>query len=232
MRQALFMAIANHLLSVEAGELPLTVARAGGKGAAVVVAPSAFGVAADLVAQMEELAREASLVVSFDPFFRGEAGIVPYDDMPRVMKRLQALDRARAYRDLRAAIVWTRAQSGGRVVGLGICLGGPFALMAAADGAVEGVVTWHGSRMENYLERAPEMRCPMRLHFGEVDPLSPAQVVQRVRAAFADHADVRVVVHEGATHGFSHRSAPQAHQAAAERAGMESVRELVAAVVG
>jgi carboxymethylenebutenolidase len=224
------MPIAQHLLPVEAGELPLTVARAGGSGAAVVVAPSAFGVADDLQAQLQELARDATLVVAFDPFFRGEAGVVPYDDMPRVMKRLQALDRGRAYRDLRATIEWARAESGRPVVVLGICLGGPFALLAAADGAAQGVVTWHGSRMENYLDRAPQMRCPMRLHFGAVDPLSPPEVVQRVRAAFAGHADVRLVVHEGATHGFSHRTAAQAYQRAAEQAGLESVRELVAAV--
>jgi hypothetical protein len=37
-------------------------------------------------------------------------------------------------------------------------------------------------------------------------------------------------VHDGATHGFSHRAAPQAYDGSAERAGMESVRELVGGV--
>jgi carboxymethylenebutenolidase len=195
--------------------------------------PSAFGIAADLVAQMEELAAHASIVIALDPFFRDDPGPAPYHDMARVMTRLQTLDRQRCYGDLRAAIDWARSQGSGQpVVLLGICFGGPYALLAAADGAVDGVVTWHGTRMEDHVERAAEMRCPMRHHFGSADPFVPAQAVEAVRAAFAGHPDVRVMVHDGATHGFSHRAAPQAYDARAERAGMDSLRELIASVTG
>ncbi len=221
--------IGRHLLLVEGGELPLTVARSNGAGAAVVIMPSAFGVAADLEAQMSELAADACLVVAMDPFFRSDPGAAAYDDMPRIMARLQSLDRERTYRDVLAAIDWAREEAAGRaVVMLGVCFGGPFALLAAADGAVDGVVTWHGTRMDQYLERAAEMRCPMRLHFGAVDPVVPMAAVDAVRAAFAGRADVRVVVHAGATHGFSHPSSARSYDAPAERAGMASLRELVA----
>lgn len=220
--------ITSHLLPVEQGELPLTIVRAGGTGAAVVVMPSAFGIGADLEAQMAELAADASVVIAIDPFFRDDAGPAPYEDMARVMSRLQALDAQRGYRDLRAAIDWARAQQSGRsVVVLGICFGGPYALLSAADRAVDGVVTWHGTRMEQYVDRATEMRCPMRLHFGSADPFVPAKAVEAVRTAFARHGDVRIVVHDGATHGFSHRAAPQAYDEHAERAAMDSLRELV-----
>lgn len=99
---------------------------------------------------------------------------------------------------------------------------------AAADGVVDGVVTWHGTRMESYVKRAAEMRCPMRLHFGSADPFVSLEAVEAVRAAFAGHRDVRIIVHDGATHGFSHRAAPQAYDDHAERAGMDSLRELIA----
>lgn len=224
-------AIARHGLPVERGELPLTIARSTGTGAALVVMPSAFGIGADLEAQMSELAAHASLVVAVDPFFRDDAGSALYDDMRRVVGRIQALDRERAYLDLRAAIDWARRQSGcSSVVALGICFGGPYALLAAADGAVDGVVTWHGTALESYLARAAEMRCPMRLHFGSVDPFVPARAVEAVRTAFAGRRDVRIVVHEGATHGFSHRGARQAYDAKAEQAGMDSACALVAEV--
>ena len=222
------MTISQHLLTVEGGKLPLTIARNAGSGAAVVIMPSAFGIASDLEAQMEELAAEASLVVAIDPFFREDAGPAPYGEMARVKARLQALDRERAYRDFRAAIDWARGEgSGHAVVVLGICFGGPFALLAAADGSADGVATWHGTRMENYLERAAQMRCPMRLHFGSADPFVPLAAVEAIRMAFAGRPDVRIIVHEGATHGFSHPAAP-AHNEQAERAGMDSVRELIA----
>src|SRR5262249_5180642 len=155
--------------------VPLTIARADGIGAAVVIMPSAFGIGPDLQAQMDELAGDASLVVAIDPFFRDDAGPAPYDHAARVMARMQAIDRYRAQRDLRAAIDWVRGQErdGCAVVALGICFGGPYALLAAVDGAVDGVVTWHGTGMEQHLGRAAEIRCPMRLHFGSADPFVP-----------------------------------------------------------
>jgi dienelactone hydrolase len=68
----------------------------------------------------------------------------------------------------------------------------------------------------------------MRLHFGGADPFVPPEAVDAVRAAFAGRRDVRIIVHDGATHGFSHREAPQAYDEHAERAGMDSLRELIA----
>jgi hypothetical protein len=53
-------------LAVDQGEMPLAIATAGGKAAAIVILPSAFGIACDLEAQMEELALEASVVVALD----------------------------------------------------------------------------------------------------------------------------------------------------------------------
>jgi carboxymethylenebutenolidase len=221
-------AITREWLAVEEGDLPLTIARGEGTGAGVVIVPSAFGVGPDLEAQMKELAADARVVVAIDPFFRDDPGAAPYDDMARAMKRVQGLDRPRAYRDLRAAIEWMRRDEAcSSVVVLGICLGGPFALLAAADRAVDGVVTWHGTRVEQQLERAAEMRCPMCLHFGSADPVVPRDAVEAIRAAFAARPDVRVFVHEGATHGFSHRARPQAYDRRAEQAGMDAVRELV-----
>jgi carboxymethylenebutenolidase len=222
------VAIEQHLLSVEQGELPLTIARGGGTGTAVVIVPSAFGIGADLEAQMQEIAEHAALVAAMDVFFREDAGPVPYEDRARAMARLQGMNRERVFRDLRATIDWTRAEAGGRkVVVLGICLGGPFALLAAAERLADGVVTWHGTRMEMFLERAAEMRCPMRHHFGAADPFSPPDAVAAVQNAFADRKDVAIVVHEGASHGFSQRALARAYDERAERAGMDAVRELI-----
>ena len=214
---------------MEQGALPLTYARAEGKGAAVVIMPAASGVGPDLEAQMAELATDARVVVTFDPFFRDDPGLAPYGDMKRIMGRLRAVDPARTYGDLRAVIDWARGQApGSPVVMLGICFGGPFALQAAADGVVDAVVTWHGSRMENHLARVAEMRCPMHHHIGAVDPVVPPAALEALRAAFAGRPNVRLFVHGGATHGFSQRGAPQAYDARAEQAGMASLRELVA----
>jgi carboxymethylenebutenolidase len=170
------------LIPVDDGSLPLTIARRDGRGSAVVIVPSAFGVAPDLEEQMRELASTARVVVAFDPFFRGDGGVAAYDDLPRVMARLAALDRDRCARDLAAALAWT----GTPAIVLGICFGGPFALGA-------GAVTWHGTRLEQHLSRAADISCPLRLHFGAADPIVPPAAVDAIRAAFADHADAEIV---------------------------------------
>jgi carboxymethylenebutenolidase len=221
--------LTRHLLPVEEGALPLTVVENGGAGAALVIMPSAFGVGADLEAQMHDLARDACVVVALDPFFRSDAGPAPYEDTKRVVARIGALDSPRALADLRATIEWTRrGDACAPIVTLGICFGGPFALLAGIDASASGVIAWHGTKMTDTLDRAAELRCPLRMHFGGADPFVSLDSVDAIRVAFERHEDARIFVHERATHGFTHRGAARAYDEPAERAAMASVRELVA----
>lgn len=204
----------------------LTCVRGRGDAAALVILPSAFGVAPDLVAQMHELASDASLVVALDPFARHDPGVVPYHDMGRVMARVQSHDPAQLQHDLREAIAWTAAESRRPVVVLGVCFGGPHALEVAAAGLVAAAHVWHGTGLERKLDAARSIACPLALHFGARDPFVPPPVVARVREAFAGMPHVAIHVHDDATHGFSHRDAP-AWNPAAEQAAMASLREQI-----
>ncbi len=193
------------------GAIPV-LCRAGARraGPVLLIAPSAFGITDDLVGQMDELAHDAGLVVALDLFWRGDHGPLAYTDMRAVMARLQALDKARAFEDYRAVVAWARArpEHDGRVIGLGICFGGPFTFLAAAAGLLDGVVTWHGSRLETFIAEAAAITCPMALHFGERDRVVPLSAVDQIREAFAGRDAVEVVVHPGADHGFTHPAAP------------------------
>ncbi len=215
-------------IPVTNGRQPLTVVAPKGDAALpyVLVVPSIFGIAADLVAQMTELSSDG-VIVAFDPFWRVEPGPIAYDDMQGAFDRLGKLDRQACLADWLATINWARAQPNcnGTVIALGICFGGPFCLLAAADGLVDGVVTWHGSQMHNFIARAAEMRCPMVHHIGGADQFVPAEAVEAIRMAFASHSNVDLVVHDGADHGFSH--AGPAYVEAAARAGVASVRQLM-----
>jgi carboxymethylenebutenolidase len=190
---------------------------------ALVVVPSIFGPAPDLLGRLAELA-ERALVAVPDPFWRQGAGVVPYADREAAFARLPGFDPGRCLSDLRTVVEWARRRSDGRVVGLGICFGGPFVLRLASEGLLSGGVTWHGSRMEQHLEGAERIRCPLRLHFGDADPVTPPETIEAVRRAFASHPDVDVVVHPGADHGYSHDG--PAWDPAASRAGLEAVVEL------
>jgi len=192
--------------------------------AALVVVPSIFGPAPDLLERLSEF-EERALIVVPDPFWRTVGGVVPYDQHEAAIARLRGFELRRCIEDLSAVVDWARARAGGRLVGLGICFGGPFVMRFAAERKLDGVVTWHGSRMEDHLERAARIVCPLRLHFGGADPITPPDVIEKIRSVFASHPDVSIVVHPGADHGFSHDG--RAYDADACRSGLDAVGELL-----
>lgn len=210
----------------------ITVTRArpeAGTHPAVVVFPSIFGVTDELRAHLAAFADAGAVACAFDPFARGDAGPLPFSEMPRALARLGGFDFSRAAADFAEVIAVARADDrcNGKVVALGICLGGAFTWLAAADGAVDAAATWHGSRMASFLDRARDIRCPLSLHFGDADPLVPMADVQRIRDAFAGRPDVAISVYPGAGHGFSQPGAPQ-HDPVAERGAVAGVRALLA----
>ncbi len=140
--------------------------------------------------------------------------------------RLEGFEMDRCLSDMRAVIEWTRERCNGHVAGLGICFGGPVVLVAAVEGALSAVITWHGSRMENFLDRAERISCPLRLHFGGADPVTPPEAIEKIRAAFAAHPDASFVVHPGLEHGFSHEG--RSYDPAAARAGIDDARAVLA----
>jgi carboxymethylenebutenolidase len=216
-------------IEVEGGAVPTAVLGPDdpSQGPALVVVPSIFGPAPDLLKRLSEFAND-TLVVVPDPFWRVGGGVVPYSDMDTARGRLELFDVRSCIDDMRAVVDWAKRQSNGKVVGVGICFGGPFVLRFAAEGRLDGVVTWHGSRMENYLERASDITCPLRFHFGDADPVSPPEAIEAIRTAFASHPDTSIVVHPGASHGFSHDG--PAYDASACRAGLDATGELLKAL--
>ena len=151
--------------------------------------------------------------------------MVPYPEQARAVERLKDFQLRRYIVDLGALLDWTRARSNGRVVGLGICFGGPFLLRFAAEARLSGGVTWHGSRMESFLDRAGRHHVPPRMHFGAADPIAPPEAIDKIRAAFAGHPDVSIAVHPGAVHGYA--PGGDAHDAAARQAGLDATHELL-----
>lgn len=219
------MSSRSEAIAVEGGAVPTAVLGPRDPDAALVVVPSIFGPAPDLLERLSEFG-ERALVAVPDPFWRVGAGVVPYEQHDAAIARLKGFDLRRCIDDLSAVLDWARSRVGGPVIGLGICFGGPFVLRFAAERRLDGVVTWHGSRMQDHLERAAQIVCPLRLHFGSADPITPPEAIERIRSALGSHPDLSIVVHPGADHGFSHDG--RAYDAKACRAGLDAVGELLA----
>ncbi|HVW32807.1 MAG TPA: dienelactone hydrolase family protein [Acidimicrobiia bacterium] len=101
----------------------------------------------------------------------------------------------------------------GSVAVLGFCLGGSFALKAAATGRFERAVAfygmvrmppqWGGAHLRDPLDTAGAA-CPTLAIFGEVDALIPPADVDALRHAWEGRPDHKVVVYPGADHAFAH----------------------------
>jgi len=225
------MNLRSDVVALESGGLPVQVLGPddASRVPGLVVVPSIFGPAPDLLDALAPLAEDALVVVP-DPFWHEGGGVVPYADHDAAIGRLRGFDRDRCFDEMTAAIRWAGERCNGRVAGLGICFGGPVVLHAAGQGLLQALITWHGSRMENFLDRAHEISCPVRFHFGEADPVTPPEAIDKIRAAFASHPDASFVVHPGLVHGFSHEG--ECYDEAAAQMGIDATRELLAGLLG
>lgn len=221
-------------VTVADGQIPVTVVNADSQAAerpALLCVPSIFGGNDDLLEQMASLADVATTAV-MDPFWRVRAGAIPYSELDAAFARVGEMDRSKIGGDVEAVTRWLAERSNGQVVGLGICFGGPAVLLGMSTGTLAGAVTWHGSRMEQVLDRLnPEaMTGPIRMHFGDIDPITPPEVIQAINTRFAGCPDYEIVVHAGANHGFSHAGDAWDENAAA--AGMADVRSVLEGFAG
>jgi dienelactone hydrolase len=217
-------------VSLADGEVPVVVSGRDSTAATslpgLLCVPSIFGANPDLVAQLASVS-DVALTAVMDPFWRVEAGPIPYEDREAAFARVGKLDRSKVLADVEAVARWLGDRTNGSVAGLGICFGGPSVLIGASAGWLAGAVTWHGSRMEQVLDQidTEAATAPLRLHFGDADPMSPPEVVEAISATFAGHPDCSIVVHPGADHGFSHEG--PAWQASAAEAGLADLRALL-----
>ncbi len=200
----------------------------GGRYPGLIIFPSIFGVTGELAEHAEQIARTGAVVLAFDPFARGEdPGGLEESERERAMARMAGVDFGRMARDFRELLGALKQDPAcnGRVIGLGICLGGPFVFNAAADSELDGVATWHGSRMGNVVGRASEVKCPVLMDFGDEDPVAPAEELAKIESACGVIEDFTLRVHPGAGHGFSHTgwAAHRPEVMAVARPGLEKM---------
>ena len=200
----------------------------GGSYPGLIIFPSIFGVTDELAEHADQIAATGAVVLAFDPLSRSDdPGGLGESDRERAIARIGGADFGRMTRDFRELLAALKQDPAcnGRVVGLGICLGGPFVFNAAADSELDGVATWHGSRMGNVVGRASEVKCPVLMDFGDEDPVAPPEEIAKIEGACEAIEDFTLRVHAGAGHGFSHTgwSAHRPEVMAIVRPGLEKM---------
>lgn len=153
-------------------------------------------------------AQEGFLVSVPDIFWRQHPG--PTEDREVAQARYKAYDFEQGVLDMQDLIAAVRAhpRCNGKVAMLGICFGGRYAHLGAAEWGIDAAASYHGTYIEKHLDVTHKITCPVSHHFGEDDPVTPMEDVARIQAAYADCPHAEVVAHPGADHNFSMPNKP------------------------
>lgn len=105
---------------------------------------------------------------------------------------------------------------------LGFCMSGGLALLAAARGTLDGTVAYYPSIYPD-ADVLARIDCPVQLHYGTADEITPATEMVAIRDALDDGGvDYEYHEYEGADHAFlndtyDHRYHPEAATEAWDR---------------
>ncbi len=187
----------------------------------VVLHPDIMGIRPLFDDMARRLATHGLAVVVPEPFARlsGREALEPMERMEHVAE----LDDALQLGDLERGADYLVVHDDVREVAvMGFCMGGMYALKAAATGRFDRAVAfygmirvpeaWRGPKLAEPLDAAREA-CPTLAIFGGADPWTPEADINALRATWSDRADCEVVVYDRADHGFVHDPERPAHRA-------------------
>jgi carboxymethylenebutenolidase len=150
------------------------------------------------------------VVAAPDLFWRGDGGPMPRTEEggrrararaenrgPQIMEGVQDLDDV-------MAVVKDLPQCNGRVAVLGLCYGGPYALLGPARLGCDAGFAFHGTGLDEYLDAVPDIGDrPIRLHWGDQDRVLSPEALAKIRQATAGMPNVEITIYPGVGHGYS-----------------------------
>ncbi len=178
-----------------------------GRGPGLLLLQEIFGVNRHIRAVAEQYALDGFVVLAPDVFWREaprvELGYVGAE-RERAMQLLARADRSKLAADLATSIAALRArpECTGRVGAFGYCMGGRLAYLAAAGGSVDAASCFYGGGIQDQLEHAVRIECPIQFHYGERDAHIPLAAVDKVKAAFTGRPNAEFHLYD-AEHGFN-----------------------------
>src|SRR5713101_7578235 len=193
--------------SSEGGEFDcyLATPRAGTKVPAIVIASAVHGVNADVRAIADEFASQGFLAAAPDLFWRSIPGPLARDDdrtkqrsQPRLAKiKLGEPDLADMLAGLRKEPLWN-----GRAAVMGLCYGGPYAILGPKRLGYDAGISCHGTRMLDFIGELDGVAAPICIIWSDQDHAAPAEVLAAYRAVPARMPNVEVHVVPGVLHGY------------------------------
>jgi carboxymethylenebutenolidase len=191
----------------------------------LVVVQEIFGVNPHIRRVADGYAKDGYHVIAPAIFDRAERGIdIGYEkeDVARGVALRQKIDTDHMLAEIAAAVAALKGS--GKVGIVGYCLGGSLAWMAAARvPGLAAAVGYYGGMVAANLGEKP--RCPVMLHFGELDGGIPMSDVAKIRAA-VDPKVVQVFTYAGAGHAFNRDGNHAHHEPSAKLARERTLKFL------
>jgi carboxymethylenebutenolidase len=190
-----------------------------GTGPGLVLIQEIWGVNNHIRAVADQYALDGYVVLAPDVFWRQEPGVdLAYDqnDTPKAFTLMQNMDGALAVRDLIRTVQTLRAlpECSGKVASLGFCMGGRLSYLCAANAGVDAAVCYYGGGIDQHLDQAAKITCPILFHFAEKDSYIPASAVAAVKSAFAGAKNAVIETYPDVDHGFNCWERPSYNQKA------------------
>ena len=206
--------------------LPVTTPAPG-----IVLLPEVFNTNDHIRSVADGYAAEGFAVIAPDVYWRQEAGCyLPYTDEGRAKAQaLRAeLDTDQFAADLGDTVAGlkARAECTGKVGVMGFCLGGKFTYLSATRHKIDAAVSYYGVQIEQHLDEAENLNCPILMHFAGIDPHVPQDTVDAIQAHMGAWGNVDIHVYPGAEHGFNRHGYPSYSEAAAVPARQRTLAHL------
>jgi carboxymethylenebutenolidase len=188
-----------------------------GTGPGIVLIQEIFGVNSHIRAVADQYALDGYVVLAPDLFWRQQPGVdLGYTeaDFGAAIGFMQKMDFSLAVQDLTTTVAALRARTEctGKVASLGFCMGGLLSYLSAANAGVDAAVCYYGGSIENHLDQASKVKCPILFHFAEKDHYISPAAVKAVQEKFADAKNAVIEVYPGVDHGFNCWERPAYHQ--------------------
>ena len=100
--------------------------------------------------------------------------------------------------------------------------------MAASRLNIDVAVSYYGMGLNEHLDEARAVRCPIVLRFAAADGFTPPAVREAVRKALAGRDDAEIYVYSEAGHGFNNSSRESYNRSAAALATFRAPSEFCA----
>jgi carboxymethylenebutenolidase len=195
------------LRSSEGGEFDcyLAAPRTSATVPAMVIASAVHGVNEDVRALADEFAERGYLCAAPDLFWRTVPGPLARDDertKQRSQPRLEKIRTGESDLGDTLAAVRRLPQSNRRAAVMGLCYGGPYAILGPKRLGYDAGISCHGSQMLDYIGELEGLARPVCIIWGDADHQAPPEVLTAYRGAAARMKNLELHVFPGVLHGY------------------------------